>query len=1282
MKPIISSERANILGGLWTSKLSGDFEEGDLTKTDFFVSGHIEIKQLADHLKIFFKAIELVDAKDLQFHKARINSEDAAAREQRVMDSKRILNKYLEKEVVRPKLTLLLSSKKVKSRMTEIHKTGAKINLESIDKEGYFGTINTTGNFEVSLREIPDALDFKGLVAVKLPHDEPTTEEAIIYGLIKFQSAKDIRVKTTASLNFTDLENMLKRTIALNIEAENDASKTDNSSRISAPPDVKTSLKKGADGLKSLDTYRRMCSITWQKFEKEEHEKVNFITVLKMLQSLNIFMIEAQAYRIFQAINSKKTTNEFEIDLSEFETFIMAVDVLGTVDVPLLDIYDSLKVSKSQSQLQLQQKEEKSNKNEDSKSTNNNSNDNSSNTDIIINEGLDFSGLCEAIQMFDVKESERNIMEVFCSILKCKTKDIPNKVLTHNEFKKAWVRLISIEKELKKRKMKPDFSSFGSSRNRDKLLRYISDQEQVYLDELNRINEYIENVKQEKRQKKDEKRISDQEFRDKLLHEANKFSAIRSQEKRLLIKKEQEEKSKKRIEDKVLRNQLLLRQEENKLKKREEQIQDMRKKEKLRIDEIRFLGYDKMDYSVRDLRFIPYELYSNEESYTKLSYVVYMNFESNKIEWLPNENYFHHCASLKKLKLSYNRLHNLPNELCTINCLEILNLNSNVLTILPESFGSLVQLKRLDLSNNRLVELPSSIGNCKNLKYLNLHTNEIIRLPFSIGNLIKLEYLDLSRNKLVDLPEDFQFLINLVHFDIGTNELSHFPHNMGHCTHISYMNARSNLLTFLPESFSELHNLEICYLNENKIVLTSNIFNSCTQLKQLYIQNNSIYEIFSDIGNCINIQNLNFSNNKISILPPEIGLLTNLQELNLSYNSLVTIPPELGACIKLQKLNISYNSLIGNLPETIGLVHSLEILDFSFNEIETLPRSIIGLTTLTELICEGNKLQSLPDTITTLNTLQLINITNNNFKNFPIEISKLSNLIIFKISNNHISLLPRSINNLSYLNHIDISCNILRALPVEFSEILESVLEVILSSNPWNDFPPIWGKIMTNIPSIECPNGYRLSDAVDFMYGQRVFFNDAENIWDEFGAHYYSNRLGFDDFLRELEIRLPHSWHSGLIEYARYLYFKECGVFPRWYSLSEEEIAFQNHRKVIDNTRRAVTVTRVKEEQYENEKKLAIIYDREIIRRALRKEELQLEMSQNSQIKDRISYSALFENIHSSQEEMESSSKRIEYERNIAIKSESERLLTISNPILDERRLKSAKILARKTNRK
>lgn len=121
--------------------------------------------------------------------------------------------------------------------------------------------------------------------------------------------------------------------------------------------------------------------------------------------------------------------------------------------------------------------------------------------------------------------------------------------------------------------------------------------------------------------------------------------------------------------------------------------------------------------------------------------------------------------------------------------------------------------------------------------------------------------------------------------------------------------------------------------------------------------------------------------------------------------------------------------------------------------------------------------------------------------------------------------------------------NQLRALPVEFVDVLESV-QVELTDNPWSDLPPRWGKMWASHHATDGPKGYNLSDAVDFLYGVRAFYDTAEQIWEELGVFHYQQKLGFEDFLSELRKRIPKTWHEGLIEYVKHVYFTVSPVEP------------------------------------------------------------------------------------------------------------------------------------------
>jgi hypothetical protein len=67
---------------------------------------------------------------------------------------------------------------------------------------------------------------------------------------------------------------------------------------------------------------------------------------------------------------------------------------------------------------------------------------------------------------------------------------------------------------------------------------------------------------------------------------------------------------------------------------------------------------------------------------------------------------------------------------------------------------------------------------------------------------------------------------------------------------------------------------------------------------------------------------------------------------------------------------------------------------------------------------------------------------------------------------------------------------------------------------PWNDYPPRWGKLWPGKAQTDSYKGYTLSDAVDMLYSMRAFYNAAESIWGQFGPYYCTGRLGYEDFVQ------------------------------------------------------------------------------------------------------------------------------------------------------------------------
>lgn len=444
-----------------------------------------------------------------------------------------------------------------------------------------------------------------------------------------------------------------------------------------------------------------------------------------------------------------------------------------------------------------------------------------------------------------------------------------------------------------------------------------------------------------------------------------------------------------------------------------------------------------------------------------------------------------------------------------------------------------------------------------------------------MGNCAALEYMDLSGNVLTELPDDFQFLISLVHLNVSSNRLGHLPPHLGSCRSLLRLDLSNNNLAYLPQSFSELCNLEICNLDNNQIILSANRFSGLTSLKQLNMKTNKTSALFADVQFCTGLELLDLTSNQLEHLPPELGLATSLQDLRLPYNLLTMEKlhacPELASCFSLQTLDLSHNLLEGPLPDAIGLIRMLNRIDISFNGVTSIPMSIVGLQELTYINAERCCLNSFPDTFFYLRKLETLIISNNRFVKFPQGVADLPSLRSLDLSDNSISLLPKMVNRMTTLDFLDLSKNKLRALPLEFADVLESVERVELHSNPWTDLPNKWGRVWAGKHSVEGPNGYSLADAVDYLYGIRVFFSTAEVMWHERGPMYLAGKLGLNDFVRELKARIPYSWSETYMECVKHVYFaaREAGIFPQWHEIEDESTI-----KEMEKLRRANAIER------------------------------------------------------------------------------------------------------------
>jgi len=125
-------------------------------------------------------------------------------------------------------------------------------------------------------------------------------------------------------------------------------------------------------------------------------------------------------------------------------------------------------------------------------------------------------------------------------------------------------------------------------------------------------------------------------------------------------------------------------------------------------------------------------------------------------------------------------LKNLPEGICCLTNLEILELSNNYLKSIPEGITCLSKLKILYLGANRLKIFPEGICDLTNLRDLHINFNQLKSIPEEIRCLTNLETLSICTNQLKRLPEGISGLTNLQNLYLADNKLKSIPEGI-HC---------------------------------------------------------------------------------------------------------------------------------------------------------------------------------------------------------------------------------------------------------------------------------------------------------------------------------------------------------------------------------------------------------------------------------------------------------------------------------------------------------------------
>jgi len=129
-----------------------------------------------------------------------------------------------------------------------------------------------------------------------------------------------------------------------------------------------------------------------------------------------------------------------------------------------------------------------------------------------------------------------------------------------------------------------------------------------------------------------------------------------------------------------------------------------------------------------------------------------------------------------------------------------------------------------------------------NLKSLDLENNLIEIVPEELTKLKTLTNLYLPRNRLKNLPLSFEKLISLRKVSLAYNSFQKFPQILTKLIHIEALDLANNKIKSLPSEINQLKNLQELYLQNNEITSLPPEFFELTGLKKLHLEGNPIRE--------------------------------------------------------------------------------------------------------------------------------------------------------------------------------------------------------------------------------------------------------------------------------------------------------------------------------------------------------------------------------------------------------------------------------------------------------
>ena len=417
----------------------------------------------------------------------------------------------------------------------------------------------------------------------------------------------------------------------------------------------------------------------------------------------------------------------------------------------------------------------------------------------------------------------------------------------------------------------------------------------------------------------------------------------------------------------------------------------------------------------------------------------------------------------------------------------MLNLENNVLEVLPKAVGRLRSLTQARLSNNQLRWLPDEIGECVALQMLWVSNNHLIALPKTLGNLVQLKQLAVARNPLRSLPYDLHKCGNLKEVDIeGLEDVLSVPpaeiFKQGIPAVFLYLKEYERRL----RSSAESNTLDLSNLGIKSSTLPVEVTNMLA-LTELNLSQNDFKQLSSSIAYMAALTSLDISQcGKLRELPAELGVMKQLSYINCQGAPLSSPPAQVvqagaaGIVEYLSTINDARASHALQLNEmdlvaidlAICQLPGLTLISMAGNKIDVVTPEISRLVALESLELQNNEIRHLPRQMEKCTSLTLLNLADNNLEGpvfADLWVGAWFNLRFINIRNNDkLSALPLGVASWTRLEQLELDATHFRQPPIEvllkgaratvhysskFADTEGSVARLELSGYKFKDYP-------------------------------------------------------------------------------------------------------------------------------------------------------------------------------------------------------------------------------------